>query len=235
MPALNNFSIRKYAPGDREAVRKIAYETSLLERPELFVEDEEIVADALTLYFTDYEPEACFVADHGGTVVGYLTGAKNAEKMLKTFNSKITWRLLRKAARKGLLIKVSFLKFAWQIGISMLKGEFRMPPYSKQFQALYHINLAKEYRGGGIGGRLVKEFERYLIDNHINSVHVGTMTDGAKEFFVKNGYRILFKSQRSYLRHKTQEIIPFYVLGKELDFNNRLGIIDPPTEKPYNR
>ena len=220
MKTLNNVSIRRFTPGDREALRTIAYETSLLEKPELFVEDREIVSDALTLYFTDYEPESCFVADHAGIVVGYLTGTKDSQKMLNIFNSKIIWRLLRKAVQRGLFLKASFLKFAWQVGISMLKGEFRMPPYNKRFQALYHINLAKDYRGGGIGGRLVKEFERYLTDNHIYSVEVGTMTGAAKDFFEKNGYRILFKSRRSYLSHKIREVIPFYVLGKELNTNN---------------
>lgn len=217
MNAPNNLSVRKYTPADREAVRRIACETSFFEKSELFVEDKEIVADALTIYFTDFEPESCFVAVHQADVVGYLTGTRSAQRMVKIFNSRIIWRLLFKAIRRRLIFKTSFLKFILNFCVSFLKGEFQVPGCSDKYQALYHINIDKEFRSRGLGGRLVKDFENYLMDNHVYNVRVGTMSDEGKEFFPKNGYQVLFKSQRSYLKYKLNRIIPFYVLGKNLN------------------
>ena len=71
--------IRKFQSGDREAVRRICCATALLGNPSsIFFDGDEIFADAITLYFTDYEPESCFVAEHQGEVVVYLIGAKDA-------------------------------------------------------------------------------------------------------------------------------------------------------------
>ena len=58
------YLIRPYQKEDRPSVRRISCETAFLDADlHDFFSDEEILADALTLYFTDYEPESCFVAE----------------------------------------------------------------------------------------------------------------------------------------------------------------------------
>ncbi len=43
-------------------VRKISWDTALLgESGSIFFDNEEILSDVLTLYFTDYEPESCLL------------------------------------------------------------------------------------------------------------------------------------------------------------------------------
>ena len=70
--------IRKFKASDRAALREINYNTALLGDPaEKFFDDREIFTDALTRYFTDYEPQSCFVAESGKEIAGYLIGAKD--------------------------------------------------------------------------------------------------------------------------------------------------------------
>lgn len=57
-------SIRKYKAQDRQAIRDICYDTAFLgESASVFFDAKEILADFVTLYFTDYEPESCFVSE----------------------------------------------------------------------------------------------------------------------------------------------------------------------------
>jgi len=212
-----DLSIRKYLPGDRETLRRIAYETALFGKPELFVNDKEILADALTLYFTDYEPESCFVVTHGKDVVGYLTGTVDALRMNKISRTKIMVSLFFKALKRRLLWKRTFVKFTWQALLSYIKGEFRNHNYHAEYPALFHINLDEQFRNEGLGSRLIKEFENYLQDKHVRGILVGTISDRAKIFFMKNGYRILFKTRRSYLVHELNTIYSYYILGKNLN------------------
>ena len=56
--------VRKYAPGDREDVRRIALETADIGAPvDRFLSLQKAMADFLTRYYTDFEPQSAFVAD----------------------------------------------------------------------------------------------------------------------------------------------------------------------------
>jgi len=64
--------VRKYRPEDRDAVRWICCQTGMLGHPiDPVFQDRELFADYLTSYYTDMEPESCFVVEHRGKVVGY--------------------------------------------------------------------------------------------------------------------------------------------------------------------
>ncbi|HQP91597.1 MAG TPA: GNAT family acetyltransferase, partial [Candidatus Omnitrophota bacterium] len=73
---MNDITVRKFSPGDRQAVRDIAWDTAFMgETASVFFDDKEILCDFLTEYFTDFEPDPFFVAESGGRVVGYLAGS----------------------------------------------------------------------------------------------------------------------------------------------------------------
>ncbi len=81
-----DFVIRPYQGKDREAIRKIAFDTAFMGEPaEVFFTDQEVLADILTDYFTDHEPESLFVAESGGAIVGYLLGAKDSARVSRIF------------------------------------------------------------------------------------------------------------------------------------------------------
>src|ERR671928_2211423 len=73
----SSFTIRNYRPSDRDAVRRLCCLTGFLGEPiDPVYEDRELFADFLTTYYTDHEPQSCFVLEIDGTIQGYLLGSR---------------------------------------------------------------------------------------------------------------------------------------------------------------
>ena len=211
--------IRKYEPRDRAAVRRISSQTAFLDRPKDFVEDEEILADALTIYFTDYEPESSFVATYQNQVVGYLIGAKSLSAMEKVFRWRIFPRVFLKAIRRGILLDKKALRFFGNIILSFLKGEFFMPNIFDEHPAAFHINMDPNFRGLKAGEKLLEMYLSYLKENRIRGVYACTMSERAKTFMMKSGLKILYQTKRSYMRYVLNQEVPIYLLGTEFSYN----------------
>jgi len=216
MDALSSVSIRKFISSDREELRRISYETAFhgLKQGVVF-SDSEILADALTLYHTDYEPSSCFVAVAHSRVVGYIIGTKDVSLMERISRKKIFFPLIWKALRRRFFLNGGNLKFLFYCFMSACKGEFFMPNFSKRFPAMLHINIDSNYRSGGVGERLIQTFEAYLKEQGSSGVHFGTFSEGAKDFFIKMGFKILFQGRRSYLKPYLGKEINFYIFGKQ--------------------
>jgi len=196
------YVIRKYDSRDRPAVRRICCETAFLGEPSaVFFDDDEIFADALTAYFTDYEPELCFVAEYDNKVIGYLIGAKDVRRMEKIFVGKIAIPLLIKALR---------------ILLSLVKGEFKTPVFLKDYPATLHINIIKEYRAAGVGSKLINAYLDNLRALGIMGVHFATMSDKASQFFSKLNFQLLFQGERSYFRYFLDKNVPVYIYGMRI-------------------
>ncbi len=212
---VDNIVIRKYLPADRKALRRISYETSFLGMADDLFDEPEILADALTSYFTDSEPESCFVAVKDDIVVGYLIGAKNEAAMEKVAWFRVYPHLLWTALVRGLFLKRKTFRFFAGVIASSFKGEFAAPDFSHEYPAILHINIRRDFRGGGVGHKLVAAYFSYLEQNGICGVRASTMAEPAREFFEKCGLKILFTTRRSYLRYYFQKDIPLYILGRK--------------------
>src|SRR6516225_6533905 len=71
------FLIRGYRRSDCETVRKLCCDTGFLGVPiDPVYEDRELFADFLTTYYTDHEPESCFLLEVDGEISGYLLGSR---------------------------------------------------------------------------------------------------------------------------------------------------------------
>ncbi len=209
--------IRKFDRKDRDAVRRICCDTALMGEPgQAFFDGDDILADALTMYFTDFEPGSCFVAETAGTVTGYLIGAKDSRVLGRIFREKILLRLLYKALRAGALLKKKNMIFIMHVLASAFRGEFNDPDFFKAYPATLHINLAQGWRGRGIGVRLITAYVQYLVAAGVRGVRLCTMSDGAALFFEKQGFRLLYRSRRSYFRYLLRKDIPVYIYGKVL-------------------
>ncbi|MFB3918966.1 MAG: N-acetyltransferase family protein [Candidatus Velamenicoccus archaeovorus] len=215
----NNTScvIRKYIPNDRPAVRRISVQTALMGDPgTVFFDDDETLADALTIYFTDHEPGSCFVAVCGGKVAGYVLGATDVRRMDKIFGTKILPFLLPKAFRRGTFLCRKNLRFLFHVFLSLLKGEFRTPVFSEEYPAALHINIDKEFRALGIGSKLIHVYLDYLKKEGVAGVHFATMSEKAAGFFEKNGFRRLFSGKRSYFRYFLGRDVLLAIYGMRL-------------------
>jgi ribosomal protein S18 acetylase RimI-like enzyme len=212
-----DYSVRKYERKDRDSIRRISCETAFLAYPrKLLFDDDEILADALTLYFTDYEPESCFVAAVDNKVIGYIIGSKDVATMNRVSDSKIIFPLLRKAFRRGVFCRRINWRFFLYVVRSAINREFVMPDFSKDFPATLHINIDDAYRGQRIGERLIETYLTFLKEEKAKGVHFGTFSEGANKFFLKMGFQVLFQSKRTYLKPYLGKEIDFYVFGREL-------------------
>ena len=209
--------IRKYDSKDRADIRRISCETAFLEynRKRVF-DDDEILADAFTLYFTDYEPGSCFVAVIDGVVSGYVIGTTDAFKMARISRSRIFRFLFMKALRRGIFFSQTNLELLFCLFKSFVKREFKEPSFIKDYPAMLHINVSKEFRGKGVGAKLIETYLDFLKENKSKGVHFGTLSERAKNFYLRMGFSVLHQGIRSYLKPYIGESVHYYVLGRKL-------------------
>lgn len=174
--------IRPYGPADRDAVRRLCLETAWGgDSAEGRFVDPQLVVDFLTAYYTDEEPDACWVAQEreSGRVVGYLLGCVRPDRY--------RGYRLRTAARMGLRLAVGAARLAgrwlrakvarWARGRAFEQtagGDFeasarwlwwlvfrawRELPAVPPRCAHFHFNVARAWRAAGIGQALYERFE----------------------------------------------------------------------------
>jgi len=218
---MEDIVIRKYRKEDRQCVRDIAWETAFMGKPaSIFFSDREIFSDFLTLYFTDYEPESCFVAEANGNVVGYLIGAKNEFRLRVISAFKIMPTLFFKTLVRGAFLKEKDFKYLKNCFISFLKGEFSDPNFSIDYPAILHINILKDFRKSGIGSKLISAFIKYIAIFKTKGVHLSTMSKEAGVFFEENGFDLISTLTRSYFKYMLSKNITVYIYGKRMAVND---------------
>jgi ribosomal protein S18 acetylase RimI-like enzyme len=212
-----DITIRAYEIRDRESIRRICYETSFLQRPHLFFDDPEIVTDALTRYYLDFEPQSCFVAEARGRVVGYIIGTLDLAQMNYVYGSKILMPLIVKAIEHGAFFRRKTMLFILNYLFGILKGEFLIPNFTRSYPSTFHINVDRDLRGKKVGTQLIQRALQLLREKKIPGVQFSTMTDEAKDFFVRQGFLVLYSSRRSFLRYALGHDTVFHLLGKKLN------------------
>jgi GNAT superfamily N-acetyltransferase len=214
---MENSTIRQFELRDQQSVRTIACDTAFIGKPcEAFFQSREILADFLTLYFTQYEPESCFIAEVNGQVVGHILGARDTKIIAKIFIKKILPLLLFKFLFSGALLNNQNLKILFYLFLSFLRGEFKAPSFYKDYPATLHINLKQGFRKAGIGSKLIATYLDYLNKQEVRGVYLATISEEAKIFFEKNEFNLIFKAQRSYFRHILNKDITCYIYAKKL-------------------
>lgn len=218
VPKSEEIIIREYKKNDRVSIRKIAYDTAFMgESAEKFFTGKDLIADFLTLYYTDYEPQSMFIAENEGKVIGYLSGAKNEKTMNSVFIIKIFPKAVLKLIFKGYIFKKNNFLFILFNIYSFLRGEFYVPAFiEKEYPAILHINVDKNHRSFGIGKRLVEVYLDYLKKEKIRGVHLTTQSVKSFEFFEKLGFKILYETKRSYFKHIFKKSIKYFYYGKKL-------------------
>lgn len=217
MPSGTETIIRKFGLKDREAVRSITFDTAFMGEPAAaFFSGRVIFCDALTLYFTDYEPHSCFVAENNHEVIGCLLGAKDKAAAERFIAREINPGLFLRAAAGGVFLKKKNLVFIFKALSSMIKGEFKMPDFSAAYPATLHINIKQGYRGLRVGSRLMDAYLAYLREEGVAGVHLATFSEDAGKFFLRQGFALLHTGRRSYFNHLLHKDTPVYIYGKKL-------------------
>lgn len=213
---VTSIKIRNYQIEDRDIIRKISLESIFLGENRTSIFDDEILADILTIYFTDYESLSRFVAVKDNQVIGYIMGTQDVRKMRRIMKYKVIPRLIYKALYRRQLLRRNNLILIKNIISSYLKGEFISPDYSKEYPATLHINITEEYRRQNIGSLLVDYFLDFLKRKNIKGIHFGVMSESAKKFFLKLNFNLLFTREYSFLRYLLGRNIPYFIMGKQI-------------------
>ncbi len=109
--------IRQYGPEDREQVREISCDTADGGKPiERLLHDRRTVADWLTNYYIEHEPQSLWVAQSGRTIAGYLTGCLDTRKCDRIMKREVLPKVIAGAIARGALWRLE----AWRLSVALL-------------------------------------------------------------------------------------------------------------------
>lgn len=177
------YSIRKYRVKDSEHLSQICIETaSDIFRGKKFIE--KALTEVYCRYYIEQEPETCFVlADENDIAKGYIFCAKNYDEYKRVFRK-------------------HYLK-TWNIA-TLIMGNFAMNSiknYAKDYPAHLHIDLLPECQRKGFGRGLIEALVEDLKARGIRGLmlHVSMDNKGARAFYEKCGFKILFQGKNDVL------------------------------------
>lgn len=168
------FSFRHLRQEDKASVRLIAADTAFFGEPvEAFLDDRELFNDTFTAYYLDYASEYCWVACRGEKVIGYLLGCLDTASQQKTWAGRILPDVLKKfiSGRYRFGSKTFFYSLA--LGISAIKRELTQIDLSR-YPAHLHINIDQEWRGQGIGRKLLEGYIQQIHSTGAPGIHLHT-------------------------------------------------------------
>jgi hypothetical protein len=140
-------TIRPYAARDRAAVREINRRTAYRNKGHDFLfEDGELHADYWTSYYTDHRPEASWVVEREGRIIGYFLGCTDQAHFLRMMKRRIVPRIAALAAWRSLTRYDAKSRRYVRFMLTVAPGETPDFPYL-DFPAHYHCNITREGYG----------------------------------------------------------------------------------------
>lgn len=186
-------SIRPYHPDDRAGLFKIGADTAFFGQPiEFYMEDRRIFLDAFYAYYTDYEPEHCWVATANDAVVGFLTGCLDTAHREKIVSQKINPKLILRLFTGTYQVGPKARRYIWRVLKSQRRHLFPTVDLSL-YPAHLHINVNEKWRGFGIGIRLMKVYLDQLTYLKVPGVHLGTTSENVSAcvLYEKLGFQLI--------------------------------------------
>lgn len=207
--------VRPYRPADAEAVRRISFETALYGQPmEPLFQGRPLISETLIGYYAQFEPEALFVAELEGRVIGYLTGCLDTRRFERLFARRILPRLVWICLREGYWLKPSFWWLVGAGGKSAGRWSRVRDRVLLRYPAHCHMNLESGSRHAGTGSALLKAFFDAMKARGVRGIHILSATEAGKAFFTKSGFVRLAKYPAPRLPGTTRR--ETWVMGKEL-------------------
>lgn len=171
-------AIRPYQPRDRSAVRTLACDTADRGRPlERFFADRDLAADLLTRYYTDDEPQASWIAEDDGHVIGYLTGCLDSQRCRRA----VAWRIAPAAVLRGLCHRALWSARTWRLLVAAVRtglaGGFRRAIPLDRYPAHLHVNVQERFRAQQVGTRFIERFLAQASEAGARGIHVSVRAD----------------------------------------------------------
>ncbi len=188
------FHIRNYRSRDREAVRGLCCQTGFLGEPiDPVYEDRELFADFLTTYYTDHEPESCFVVETEGEIVGYLLGSrKPLVNQIYSFYQNVCLFL------RALLRYPRYHERSRRFIVWLLRNGWREVPAVPRRTPHFHINLLPEARKVSTTRALLSAYFGYLYRSGEKRVYGQIVTFESRrgeKMFERYGFRVMNRAK----------------------------------------
>jgi hypothetical protein len=215
MPLPPEVIVRKFASCDRDAVRFLCCQTGFLGKPiDPVFEDRELFADYLTSYYTDIEPESCFVLEHNGRVVGYLLGSRRPyRQQIHSFFQNIHL-FLKGMSRYRVYNRATRDFIGW-----ILRNSWREVPAAPRRTAHFHFNVLPEAQSVAGTGAMMNAYFDYLRSKGEKAVFGQMVTfesrRGAK-VLERYGFRVVEKREITKWRDKHPEPVYLTTVIKKL-------------------
>jgi len=218
LPLRERISIRTYAPRDKEAIRRLCFDTGYFGEPadELF-HDRELFADLFTKPYLDHEPEWGLVAEVNGRVIGYVLGSisPNFDRVQMRSGFKTTMKMLfRLATGKYSKHPRSKRFIRW-----LLFSGYREQPKHPRNAAHLHYNVAKEYRGGNIGRRLWQEFIRRAKEAGVKTCYGSFFSTEQRRPEVAHsryGFQVFDRKRTTMFEPDVKELVEVVCVAKDI-------------------
>lgn len=217
------FTIRRYRPADRAAVRWLCCQTGFLGQPiDPVFEDRELFADFLTNYYLDREPESAFVvaAAADGRLCGYLLGCRQPLRN-QVYNFLQNFRLAATlVARLPRYTATSRRFIRW-----ILLNGWREVPAAPRRTAHFHINLLAEARSIHGTRALIDAYLGYLRgcgEKRVYGQMVSFANRRGEKLFERYGFRVLNRTEITKYRRLHPEPVFLCTVVKDLEENPQL-------------
>jgi ribosomal protein S18 acetylase RimI-like enzyme len=161
--------IRAYRAEDRQAVRDICFDTGLMgDSIAPLYGDRESFADMFTAYYTDKEPESCFVVDLDDSVVGYLVGCLDSRRAPSP-----TSVFTRHVILRALGLRPGTASFVWRgfYDAIVLRGTILVKPDYALYPAHTHFSLLPQARMAPVAAGLYRAFIKYAKAHGCPGLH----------------------------------------------------------------
>ncbi len=177
-------------------------------------EDRELFADYLTSFYTDVEPESCFVLEHEGVVKGYLLGSRKPfVQQVHSFFSNI--RLFAIGMFRYHRYNAATKEFiAW-----ILKNSWKEVPAAPRRTAHFHFNVLPEAQSFAGTHIMMNAYFDYLRERGEKAVFGQMVTfesrRGAK-VLQRFGFQVIEKREITKWRDKHPEPVYLTTVIKQL-------------------
>ena len=189
------FTARGFAAGDRADVRRLALACADWRVfPACLAKHSEWIADLLTRYYTDFEPQSGLVAvDPSGAVVGYLLGCRSTARRDRVVAWRVLPRVVLRAVLSGALLACPWPRLALDGLRSRRAGRRDERALSGSYPAHLHLGVDPDVRGRGIGRALVERFAAEAARAGVPGISASVLlpNDAGRAFFAACGFREL--------------------------------------------
>jgi ribosomal protein S18 acetylase RimI-like enzyme len=209
------WTIRRYQPSDRSAVRQLAGDTAHFGDPvECFFDAREAFLDAFANFYTDVAYPYLWVAHDNGALIGYLMGCPDTYDYNAWYQSnvkRVAWRAATLRYR-GVFTRKS-LGYLWRF------RRLRVPYVDlSPYPAHLHVNTRADRRGDGVGTALMTTYLDQLRNENIPGVHLETTSENkiAVPWYEKLGFQLLQSVPIDVYQHSIGHSVDLLLYGLRL-------------------